>query len=158
MITVSDTRTEADDAGGETARRELEAGGHWVVRRGIVRDDLHEIARAVQDSLDDPSVEAILLTGGTGVAPRDRTIEAVEPLLEKRLEGFGEIFRALSFLEIGSAAILSRALAGTARGRVLFALPGSPAAVALAVSRLISPEAGHILGELRRAPRSGERH
>jgi molybdopterin adenylyltransferase len=152
VITVSDTRTASDDSGGETARKGLEAAGHRVVRREIVRDEPEEIARVTAEALEEPAVEAIVLTGGTGIGPRDRTVEAIDPLLEKRLDGFGEIFRALSFKEIGPAAMLSRAFAGTARGKVLFALPGSPKGVALAIASLIAPEAGHLLGELRRAP------
>ena len=152
VITVSDTRTQATDTGGEAAREGLESAGHRVVRRAIVPDEGRAISGALREALADPSVEAVILTGGTGIAPRDRTIEAVSAILEKRLDGFGEIFRALSFEEIGAAAILSRALAGTAWGKAIFALPGSPKGVSLAVKRLIAPEIGHILGELRRAP------
>lgn len=147
VITVSDTRTLETDTGGSLAAELLGAAGHAVVSREIVRDEPASIAAALEDALARDGVGAIVLTGGTGVAPRDVTPDAVEPLLERVLPGFGELFRMLSFQEIGSAALLSRALAGLARGRVVFVLPGSRGAVRLALERLVLPELGHLAAE-----------
>jgi molybdenum cofactor biosynthesis protein B len=150
VLTVSDSRTEATDTGGKRLRELVEAAGHRVVDARIVRDDLPAIREAVEQALATEGVDLILLTGGTGVSPRDVSVEAVRPLFEKELTGFGELFRALSFAEIGSAAMLSRATAGIASGRVLFLLPGSPAALDVAMNRLILPEVRHLLAQARR--------
>jgi molybdenum cofactor biosynthesis protein B len=150
IVTVSDTRTAETDQGGNAIADALENAGHSVVSRTIVPDDPVSIAAAVQQALEDRSVEAIVTTGGTGVSHRDSTPEALWPILEKPLDGFGELFRSLSFAEIGPAAMLSRAAAGTARGKVIFMLPGSERAVRLAMTHLILPELGHIVTELRK--------
>ena len=150
VLTVSDTRTAATDASGDAAAAILAAAGHAVVRRGIVPDDPARVREAVLAWLADPECDAVITHGGTGIASRDRTCEAVSELLDQRLDGFGELFRMLSWSEVGSAAMLSRAVAGIARGKPLFAVPGSPAAVRLAVERLIAPELSHLLAELRR--------
>lgn len=147
VITVSDTRTRETDAGGALVAELLAGAGHPVASREIVRDEPEAIAGALRAALARDEVRAVILTGGTGVAPRDVTPDAVAPLLERTLPGFGELFRALSFEEIGSAAMLSRALAGLAAGRVVFVLPGSRAAVRLALTRLVLPELGHLAGE-----------
>lgn len=147
MITVSDTRTRADDSGGALVCELLEGGGHRVASREIVKDDVAAIRAALGSALASPDCAAVILTGGTGVAPRDVTPEAVAALLETPLPGFGELFRQLSFAEIGAAAMVSRALAGLARGKPVFALPGSRAAVRLGLERLILPELGHLVGE-----------
>lgn len=147
VLTVSDTRTLATDTGGALAAELLAAEGHPVPWRRLVRDEPGEIAAAVAAALEDPAVRALVVTGGTGVAPRDVTPESVEPLLERLVPGFGELFRALSYQEIGSAALLSRALAGLARGRVVFVVPGSSGAVRLALRALILPELGHLAAE-----------
>jgi molybdopterin adenylyltransferase len=147
VVTVSDTRTPADDAGGQCAAELLEKAGHVVVERRIVKDEPDAIAEALRGLLERDDVRAVVLTGGTGVAPRDVTPESVEPLLERVVPGFGELFRALSYREIGSAALLSRALAGIAAGKPVFALPGSPRAVRLALEGLILPELGHLAAE-----------
>jgi len=148
ILTVSDTRTLETDTGGSLAMELLRGAGHEVAWRRLVRDEPAEIRAAVAGALDDPGVRAVFVTGGTGVAPRDVTPESVEPLLERILPGFGELFRALSFEEIGSAALLSRALAGIARGgRVVFVVPGSRGAVRLALERLVLPELGHLAAE-----------
>jgi molybdenum cofactor biosynthesis protein B len=144
-LTVSDTRTEATDESGALLARMLDERGHAVPRRAIVKDDPHQIRDALLALLEE--CDAVVLNGGTGISPRDVTIETVEPLLDKRLPGFGELFRALSFREVGSAAMLSRATAGLLQGKPVFALPGSPDAVALAMSRLVLPELGHLAGE-----------
>lgn len=150
VITVSDTRGPAGDLSGDTIARLLERAGHRVLDRAWVPDEIPAIRRSLRAALKRKAVDAILLTGGTGVAPRDRTPEAVAPLLEAVLPGFGERFRALSARQVGSAAWLSRAGAGVARGRLVVWLPGSPRAVALAVSRLLAPELPHVLGLLQR--------
>jgi molybdopterin adenylyltransferase len=146
IVTVSDSKTEATDRGGPTIRASLEASGHTVAWSRVVRDEVLEIRAAVEAALGDTAVQATILTGGTGVARRDVTVEALRPVLDKELPGFGELFRFLSFQEIGSAAMLSRATAGVARGKAVFALPGSPAAVKLAMDALVVKELGHIQG------------
>jgi molybdenum cofactor biosynthesis protein B len=147
VVTVSDTRTLETDTGGALAAELLAGAGHPLVRREIVKDEPAAIADAVRRGLAEDGVGALLLTGGTGVAPRDVTPDAVEPLLERVIPGFGEIFRALSYEEIGSAALLSRALAGIAAGRVVFVLPGSRGAVRLGLEKLVLPELGHLAAE-----------
>jgi molybdenum cofactor biosynthesis protein B len=147
VITVSDTRTQETDTGGDRVAAMLTAGGHPVVSREIVPDDASEIAGALRATLVREDVRAVILTGGTGVAPRDVTPEAVEPLLDRVVPGFGELFRALSYEDIGSAALLSRSLAGLASGRVVFVVPGSRGAVKLAMERLVLPEIGHLAAE-----------
>lgn len=144
VITVSDTRTEATDESGALLRALLEERGYRVALRRLVRDDLHAIRLALLESLADPAVGAVFFTGGTGIAPRDVTVEAVRPFLDAELEGFGELFRWLSYHEVGPAAMLSRALAGRSAGVFVVCLPGSPAAVRLAMERLILPELDHV--------------
>jgi molybdenum cofactor biosynthesis protein B len=146
-VTVSDTRTLETDTGGALAAELLEGAGHPVVERCVVADEPGEIAAAFHRLLSRDDVRALVFTGGTGVAPRDVTPDTLEPLLDRVVPGFGELFRALSFQEIGSAALLSRALGGLARGRVVVVLPGSRGAVALAMERLVLPELGHLAGE-----------
>jgi len=150
IVTVSDSRREEDDRSGATARRLVVEAGHQVVAARIVPDETDSIREAVEAFLAAPAGDVLLLTGGTGIAPRDVTPEAVAPLFERELPGFGEAFRWLSFAEIGPAAMLSRAAGGVARGRALFLLPGSPAAVELALTRLVLPEIGHLLAQARR--------
>ncbi len=147
VITVSDTRTLETDTGGGRVVELLEAEGHPIVSREIARDEPDAITAALRRALDHAETRAVILTGGTGVAPRDVTPESVEPLLDRSVPGFGELFRMLSHREIGSAALLSRALAGMASGRVVFVLPGSRGAVELALRELILPEIGHLAAE-----------
>ena len=147
VITVSDTRTPETDTGGDRVAEMLAGGGHPVVSREIVPDEPAKIAGALRAHLARDDVRAVILTGGTGVAPRDVTPEAVEPLLDRVVPGFGELFRALSYADVGSAALLSRALAGLASGRVVFVLPGSRGAVKLAMEQLVLPEIGHLAAE-----------
>ncbi|HRC86051.1 MAG TPA: MogA/MoaB family molybdenum cofactor biosynthesis protein, partial [Thermoanaerobaculia bacterium] len=125
---------------------------HRVEGSVLVPDEAAEIRRAVEAYLASPGVDLVVTTGGTGFSPRDRTVPALAPLFTAEVPGFGELFRQLSFGEIGAAAMLSRATAGVVGERLLFLLPGSPKAVELAVSRLILPEAGHLLGQVRRKP------
>jgi molybdopterin adenylyltransferase len=143
IITVSDTRTPENDTGGRLLAELLERAGHPVVGREITRDEPTAIRAALEAALARDGVAAVLLTGGTGVAPR----EASEPRLERVIPGFGELFRALSYQQIGSAALLSRALGGIAAGRVVLALPGSRAAISLAMEKLVLPELGHLAAE-----------
>jgi len=157
VLTVSDTRTPAIDCSGALIRRLLSRAGHPVVSSRILPDEPGRIRRALRSWGRDPRVRAVILTGGTGISPRDATFEAVDGLLEKRLAGFGEIFRMLSYRQVGSAAYLSRATAGIYRGRVLFSLPGSEKAVALAMEKLILPELGHLVSEIAGDPPRGRR-
>lgn len=148
VLTVSDTRTLDTDASGRAIADRLTRAGHVVVDRQLVRDEPADVARAVSAELARGRARAIITTGGTGIAARDTTVDALEALFEKRLDGFGELFRMLSFREIGPAAMLSRATAGIASGAVIFVLPGSEPAVELALTQLILPELGHIAREL----------
>ena len=145
VVTVSDTRTPRTDRSGAFIRRALEAAGHRVIEHRILPDEPRRITAWLRGLARRRSpARVVVLTGGTGLAPRDRTYEAVDAILEKRLDGFGELFRMLSYREVGSRAMLSRAVAGTFRGRILFSIPGSVAAVRLAVRRLILPEMAHL--------------
>lgn len=149
LITISDTREAATDSGGDyLAQRVLEAG-HAVVQRALVRDEAPAITAAVRDAITRDDVELVLCTGGTGIAPRDVTVPTLERLFDSSIPGFGELFRWLSFQEIGSAAMLSRACAGLIGGKVVIALPGSPKALRLALDRLVLPEAGHLVSQTR---------
>jgi molybdenum cofactor biosynthesis protein B len=156
ILTVSDTRTAETDVGGARLAGAVEAAGQRVVSRTIVADETLPIRAAVRALCAEAGVDVVLVTGGTGVAPRDVTVEAVAPLFEKELPGFGELFRMLSYAEIGAAAYLSRATAGVAAGRAVYVLPGSPAALDLAMTKLVLPEAGHLVAQAR-APASGGR-
>jgi molybdenum cofactor biosynthesis protein B len=147
IITVSDTRTPESDTGGALVAELLSGAGHPVALREIVKDEPAAIAGALQAALDHGDIRALIFTGGTGVAPRDVTPDTIEPLLDRLVPGFGEFFRALSYQEIGSAALLSRALAGLVAGRVVFVVPGSRGAVKLAMEKLVLPELGHLAAE-----------
>jgi len=151
VITLSDSRSRAEDTSGRWIQEELTRAGHRVIGYELIPDDPVRLRGLVAAALDDPRLEALITTGGTGISSRDGTVEVLEGFVRKRLDGFGEMFRFLSYQEIGSAAILSRAMAGLdPRGRLLVALPGSPHAVRLAMEKLILPELGHILGQARR--------
>jgi molybdenum cofactor biosynthesis protein B len=148
-ITVSDTRSVEDDEGGARLRECLRAAGFVVTVSEIVHDDPAAVRATIARVCDEDLADAIVTTGGTGIAPRDQTYEAIDALLEKRLDGFGEAFRRLSWDEVGPRAILSRAVAGVHRGRILAALPGSPKAVGLAVDRVLSPVLLHAVALAR---------
>ncbi len=150
VLTISDSKTPETDTSGALIRERLTGAGHTVVGHAIVRDEPTEVAAVIRKGCGDPAVEAFILTGGTGVTSRDSTFEAVEALLDKRLTGFGELFRMLSYAQVGAAAMLSRAQGGVVQGRALFSLPGSPNACRLALDKLILPELGHVLREVRR--------
>lgn len=143
VVTCSDTRTSADDRSGDAIRELLTAHHHRVTGSIVVKDDPAAIADVLARIARDSGTQAVILTGGTGLSSRDSTFEAVDRLLEKRIDGFGELFRWLSFQDIGPAAMLSRATAGLYRGKVVFSLPGSEGAVRLALEKLILPELGH---------------
>jgi molybdopterin adenylyltransferase len=149
VLTISDTRTEANDTSGDTIVGLLVTSGHVLAGRALVKDD-PEAVRAAIASARVGSTQVIITTGGTGITSRDRTYEAIASMLDKKLDGFGELFRLLSFQEIGSAAMLSRACAGTIGRTAVFSLPGSEAAVRLAMTKLILPEIGHVVRELTR--------
>ena len=148
ILTISDTRTPETDTGGDVAEELLVSAGQEVVGRRIVRDEVSGIRINLIDLLAKSDVDAVLTTGGTGVSARDTTYEVVERMVEKRLDGFGEIFRMLSYEEIGSAAIMSRALAGSVGSKFVASLPGSRNAVRLAVEKLLVPELPHVVFEL----------
>jgi molybdenum cofactor biosynthesis protein B len=150
VVTISDTRTTADDASGAAIQRLIAQAGHKVTHYQIVRDEPAELNGLLDNLFTRADVEAILTTGGTGISRRDQTISVVERRLETILPGFGELFRMLSWEEIRSGAMLSRAVGGVARGKLLFAMPGSTKAVELAMSKLILPELGHLVSELRK--------
>jgi molybdopterin adenylyltransferase len=148
VVTISDTRTEANDASGNAIVELLTAAGHSVDGRTIVRDDPSAVREAVTSAAQ--AADVVITTGGTGISARDNTYDALTALLGKRLDGFGELFRMLSYAEIGAAAMLSRATAGSIGEAAIFSLPGSEHAVRLAMTKLILPEVGHVVRELRR--------
>jgi molybdenum cofactor biosynthesis protein B len=150
IVTVSDTRTEETDTSGRAIADLLEHAGHHVAGRVVVKDDAALVRNAVERQLASSDVDVIISTGGTGIAARDTTFEAIDALLEKRLPGFGELFRMLSYEEIGSAAMMSRATAGICARHIVVALPGSEAAVRLAMEKLLLPEMGHLVQQARR--------
>ena len=144
IITVSDTRTFATDKSGSLIRERLEAAGHQVIHYEILPDQPEQVRDQILSLCDQATCRAVFITGGTGLSTRDTTYEAVVSLLEKRLDGFGELFRMLSYEDIGAAAMLSRAVAGVRDATLVFSMPGSPAAVRLALDKLILPELGHL--------------
>jgi molybdenum cofactor biosynthesis protein B len=150
VVTISDTRTIDTDSSGRAIADLLGEAGHAVAGRAIVKDDRAAIRAILVDALGREDTQAVITTGGTGISSRDNTFEVVNGLFEKRLDGFGELFRMLSYQEIGSAAMLSRACAGAARGKLLAALPGSEPAVRLAMTKLLLPEIGHLVREVTR--------
>ena len=150
IITISDTRTDETDTAGRAIGDLLRQAGHEVTGQTIVKDDPDLVRGTIERQLANPAVQAIIMTGGTGITSRDSTYEAVSGLFDKRLDGFGELFRMLSYQQVGSAAMLSRACAGLVAGRIVVALPGSENAVRLAMERLLIPELGHLVHEASR--------
>jgi molybdopterin adenylyltransferase len=150
VLTISDTRTPENDTGGDTIEELMSGAGHEIVERRIVRDDAARIRTEIVNLLARPDADAVITTGGTGISARDTTYEVVDRMIEKKLDGFGEIFRVLSYEEIGAAAILSRAVAGTVGTKLVACLPGSRNAVRLAVEKLLVPEISHVIFELRK--------
>jgi molybdopterin adenylyltransferase len=153
VITASDTRTVETDTSGKKIKDLLATQQHSVTSYQILKDEPTQISAAVRTLLDQSDVDAIIINGGTGIAPRDTTFEAIQGVLEKEIPGFGELFRMLSYQDIGSAAMMTRATAGVAKGKVVISLPGSTGAVELGMTKLVLPELGHMLFVLR-----GERH
>jgi molybdenum cofactor biosynthesis protein B len=150
VVTVSDTRTSETDTSGALIRKLLSDHGHHIASSHWVKDEPSEVQKLLTVLTSKPDVQAVILNGGTGLSKRDGTYEAVAGLLEKRLDGFGELFRFLSYHEIGSAAMMSRAVAGTYGGKIVISVPGSEAAVRLAMEKLILPELGHLVREVNR--------
>ena len=150
VLTISDTRTPETDTGGNAIVELMREAGHEVSRREIVEDDAPRIEMILQEFLADASVDAVITTGGTGISARDTTYEVVSRLIDKKLDGFGELFRMLSYKEIGAAAILSRAVAGASGAKFVACLPGSTNAVRLAMEKLLVPEIPHVVFELRK--------
>jgi molybdopterin adenylyltransferase len=151
IITVSDTRTIETDKSGALIKSMLQEQNYTVKEHDIVKDDQDEIKMSVLSGCEHKDIDAILLNGGTGIAKRDVTIEVVQTLLDKEIVGFGELFRMLSYTEdIGSAAVLSRAIAGVCKNTAVFSMPGSSGAVRLAMTKLILPELGHIIQEIKK--------
>lgn len=155
VLTISDTRTPETDTGGDIAQEAMRGAGHEVVAREIVRDDAASIRNTLVDLLARSDVDAVVTTGGTGISGRDTTYEVVERMIEKRLDGFGELFRMLSYEEIGAAAVLSRAVAGAVGTKFVASLPGSRNAVRLGMDKLLVPEVAHIVFELRKHQEKG---
>jgi molybdenum cofactor biosynthesis protein B len=150
VLTISDTKTPETDTSGAAIRELLDAAGHPVIGSAIVRDEPADVERVVREACAHPDVRAVILTGGTGITSRDSTFEAVEALLDKRLPGFGELFRMLSYEEVGAAAMLSRAQMGICGRRIVVSLPGSPNACRLALEKLLIPELPHLVREVSR--------
>lgn len=149
VITISDTRDASTDRGGPYLVERVEGAGHAVTRRELVRDERDAIAKAVRAAAGDPTVDLVLTTGGTGIAPRDVTYDTLRALFDSEIPGFGELFRMLSFQQIGAAALLSRAVGGVLGGKVVLALPGSPKALALALDEIVLREAAHLVQQTR---------
>ncbi len=150
VLTISDTRTPETDTGGNVIVELMREAGHEIPHRKIVKDDAPQIEVVLQELLTDDGVDAVITTGGTGISARDTTYEVVSRLIDKKLDGFGEIFRMLSYEEIGAAAILSRAVAGASGSKFVACLPGSTNAVRLAMEKLLVPEMPHVVFELRK--------
>ena len=150
LLTISDTRTEKTDESGQLLKQKLNEGGHRVISHSLLKNDAGAIKERLNKLLGSEVLQVIITSGGTGLSHRDLTIETVLPILEKRLDGFGELFRFLSYQEIGTSSIMSRSLAGVIRGKVIICLPGSLGATRLALERIILPEIGHMVREITR--------
>jgi molybdenum cofactor biosynthesis protein B len=148
VITFSDTRTPQTDTGGNLLARLVTEAGHLVVDRRIVREDRAAVDGILREILNRPDIDAVITTGGTGIASRDVTVDSAEKLFDRPLPGFGELFRMLSWEQVGSGAMLSRAAGGISAGKLVFCLPGSVAAVELGMTRLILPELRHLIRQL----------
>ena len=149
IVTLSDTRTAETDTSGQLIRKLLQDSGAAVERQELIHDDAGPFRDLLEALLAAPALDCVITTGGTGIARRDQAIDVAAALIDTPLPGFGEIFRSLSFEQIGSGAMLSRAIGGVAKGKLLFCLPGSRGAVELAMTRLILPELRHLLNQLR---------
>lgn len=152
VITISDTRDAASDRGGPYLVERVEAAGHSVAQRAIVKDEREQIEAALRAAVADTGVDLVLTTGGTGIAPRDVTYDTLKGLFDSEIPGFGELFRMLSYQQIGAAALLSRAIGGVLEGKVVLAMPGSPKALALAMDEIVLREAAHLVQQTRARP------
>ena len=150
VLTISDTRTEQDDDSGRLIKQKLSQNGHQVLSYAILKDEVNSIKKKIYELVRQEELQVIITNGGTGVSHRDITIETIYPLLEKELDGFGELFRFLTYQEMGTASIMSRAAGGVAKGKVILCLPGSPGAANLAMDKIILPEIGHLVWEATR--------
>jgi len=150
VLTISDSRTERDDESGNLLRQKLSQNGHRVMSYSILKNEADSIEKKIRELLGEEELQVIITSGGTGVSRRDITVETISPILEKKLDGFGELFRFLSYQEISTASIMSRAVAGVARGKVILCLPGSLGAANLAMDKIILPEIGHMVREATR--------
>ena len=150
VLTISDSRTEQDDESGGLIKRRLSENGHRLVFYSILKNDTEAIKKKIDELLRQEELQVIITSGGTGVSHRDITVDTIDPILEKRLDGFGELFRSLTYQEIGTGSIMSRAIAGVAKGKVILCLPGSLGATKLAMDRIILPEIGHLVREATR--------
>ncbi|MBA7690305.1 Molybdenum cofactor biosynthesis protein B [subsurface metagenome] len=150
VLTFSDSRTEQNDESGKLLCQKLNEDGHRVIDYAVLKDDSEAIGRKIGELLRQDELQVIITNGGTGVSHRDVAVETVSSILEKKLDGFGELFRSLSYQEIGSASIMSRAIAGVAGGKVIICLPGSLGAAKLAIEKIILPEIGHMVREVSR--------
>lgn len=151
VVTISDTRTENTDKSGQLIVDLLEKAGHHIIRKTIVSDEREVIAQTIKEGCETDDIDVIITNGGTGISYRDVTVETVKGLLDKEIHGFGELFRMLSYTEdIGSAAIMSRAIAGVSQHTAIFSTPGSSGAVKLAMEKLILPELSHVVHEIQK--------
>ncbi|MBA3874176.1 MAG: MogA/MoaB family molybdenum cofactor biosynthesis protein [Anaerolineae bacterium] len=150
IVTVSDTRTPETDANRQYIEKRMGELGHQVAAYRLIKDEPDQVAAVIEELTMMPEVQLILFNGGTGISPRDTTYDVVSKYLEKTLPGFGELFRMLSFQEVGAAAMFSRATAGVYHGKLIFSMPGSPNAVQVALEKLIIPEINHLAWEIAR--------
>lgn len=150
VITVSDTRTKENDESGKYIMKKLEENIHKIISYSIIRDEKKLLRDELEKLINNDDVQVIITNGGTGISRRDVTIDVVENMFDKKLDGFGEIFRYLSYKEIGSPAVMSRAVAGTVKNKIIICLPGSLGAVKLGIEKLIIPEIGHLVWEINR--------
>ncbi|MFC1862293.1 molybdenum cofactor biosynthesis protein B [Chloroflexota bacterium] len=150
VLTISDTRTEQDDESGKLIRQKLSQGGHRLISHAIVKNEAESIKKKINELLKQEELQVIITSGGTGVSYRDVTVDTVSSILEKKLDGFGELFRFLTYQEIGTASVMTRAIAGVVAGKIIICFPGSPAAAELVMDRIILPEIGHMVREATR--------
>lgn len=150
VLTISDSRTEETDESGKFLRQALVQNGHQVLTYAILKNDAGAIERKIRELLNQDELQVIITSGGTGISHRDITVETVSSIIEKKLDGFGELFRSLSYQEIGTASIMSRAVAGVVGGKIIICIPGSLGAARLAMDKVILPEIGHMVREVTR--------
>ena len=150
VLTISDSRTEQDDESGRLIRQKLSENGHQVMFYSILKNDAESIRNEINELLGQEELQVIITSGGTGASHRDVTVDTIYPMLEKKLDGFGELFRFLTYQEIGTGSIMSRAIAGVTQGKVILCLPGSLGAATLAMDKIILPEIGHLVREATR--------